>query len=572
MNILKSDQTPGKTFPNIATMLMENVQRYGEKTVFQYQADEGFIGINWRDFFSNIARLSANLYKQGFREGDKMVVFSPNCLEMLELELAVMASGGIAVPIFAFFKKETADLLIRHSGAAWLAVGGSRQLVNTGTDLPLKKIIVFEDIHDGRFTGLVPFRELLVSNEQHHLKSNAAGDEICLNMYTSGTMGVPKCVQLTHLNILSQQAALEQVWNINGNDRFLSYLPWHHSFGGIFELFSALYHGAVMTLEPGYGKDPESILKTWKQVKPTVFFSVPKIYESLLKLCKRDKQTEEIFLHDELKFVFTAAAPLPKNLSDEFEKRNIPVFEGWGLTETSPCCTLTNPSIKREPGVVGMPIPGVMIRIAADGEIQVSGPNVMKGYYKNDEANREAFTKDGWYRTGDVGEITSGGLRLISRKDRIFKLSNGEKVIPTEMEALIQHKCHYISYALVEGSGREYPVALLFPNKRLIENPDYELSPLDGCFCPRTLDELGKCLQGCLNDANCGINQKFSKIKSAIIIDDELSIENNTLTPSMKMAPKNVLGIYKAHLENLYGEGNPVDEEVFVIQLEEPLK
>ncbi|MCE9540533.1 MAG: AMP-binding protein, partial [Bacteroidetes bacterium] len=278
---------------------------------------------------------------------------------------------------------------------------------------------------------------------------------------------------------------------------------------------------------------------------------------------------ESLFFHSDLKFVFTAAAALPKNLSDEFELKNIPVIEGWGLTETSPCCTLTDPKLKREIGIVGKPIPGVTIRLAEDGEIQVKGPNVMVSYYKNDEANKGTFTEDGFYCTGDVGEITPSGLKLITRKDRVFKLVNGEKVIPSEMEMLIQGKCHYISFALVVGNGQEYPVALLFPNKKMIEHPNYELSPENGCFCPRSLSELGKCLQGCLNDANCAIGQKFSKIKAAMIIDDELSIENNTITPSLKIAPKNVVSAYKAHLENLYGANNNIDEEVYIIRLSE---
>jgi long-subunit acyl-CoA synthetase (AMP-forming) len=388
-------------------------------------------------------------------------------------------------------------------------------------------------------------------------------------MYTSGTMGVPKCVQLTHKNILSQQAALAKMWNINPDDRFLSYLPWHHSFGGIFELFTALYNGAAISLESGYGRDPKIILENWNKVLPTVFFSVPKVYQSLVELIKNDSEAEEIFFHPQLKFVFTAAASLPNNLSEEFERRNIPVIEGWGLTETSPCCTLTDPNKKRHHGVVGNPLPGVSIRLADDGEIQVKGSNVMKGYYKNDEANKNIFTDDGWFCTGDVGEITEDGLKLISRKDRIFKLSNGEKVVPSDLEKLIEMKCHYISFAMVVGSGQDYPVAILFPNKKLLKQPDYALSPEEGCYCPRNLEELGKCLHGCLHDANCGIGQKFAQIKAAMIIDDELSLEKGTLTPSMKVAPKNVVNAYRAHLQNLYGEDNPVEEEIYIIRLDE---
>ncbi len=189
-------------------------------------------------------------------------------------------------------------------------------------------------------------------------------------------------------------------------------------------------------------------------------------------------------------------------------------------------------------------------------------------YYKNDEANKNIFTDDGWFRTGDIGTFTTDGLKLITRKDRIFKLSNGEKVIPTEMENLIHSKCHFVSFAIVSGSGKEYPVALLFPNKNLLKNPSSDGAQITGCFCPKNLNELSSCLNGCLQIANSRIGQKFSKIQSAILINDELSFDKNTLTPSLKVAPNNVMNVYKAHLENLYGEENELKEEVFVIKLD----
>ncbi|MBI5917184.1 MAG: AMP-binding protein [Bacteroidetes bacterium] len=572
METLRPSKNIQQVLPNLALMLRGNAARFGKKTAYQERKGEKYVGISWEQFFKNIENIAWQLKELGFEKGAKLILFSQNRLEMLELELAVMASGGIAVPIFYNFYEETAELLIRHSDAEWLAVSGFSQLNRIDPKLPLKKIIILDSFLDERFGNLITFESLLEKmpdGVDSPLEFDANSGDICLNMYTSGTMGIPKCVQLTHKNILSQQAALHLLWNLDENDRFLSYLPWHHSFGGIFELFTALCNGATYSLESGYGKIPKLIMENWRLVKPTVFFSVPKVYEALVELTRESREAEDLFFNSGLKFVFTAAATLPEKLSEEFERRGIPVIEGWGLTETSPCCTLTDPTVKRQPGVVGKPIPGVSIRIGEEGEIQVKGPNVMTGYYKNDEANSGAFTEDGWYRTGDVGEITEAGLKLITRKDRIFKLSNGEKVIPTDMEKLIEHKCNYISFALVSGSGEEYPVALLFPNKKLLDNPDYSIAPMDGCFCPRSLHELGRCLQGCLHDANCGIGQKFAKIKAAAIIDDELSVEKNTLTPSLKLAPNNVMKAYKVHLENLYGADYPVGEDVFMIRLDE---
>jgi long-subunit acyl-CoA synthetase (AMP-forming) len=573
MKQLNSEYQLGEILPNIATLLKRNFHKFNDNYVYQEKNSEGvYEGIVWDFLYRNIQRIAYNLKQLGFKKGDKIILFSRNRLEMLELELAVMAYGGIAVPIFAHFKQDTAELLINHSDATWMAVAGQTQMNNLGGELKqLKAIFHFDSVVDERYDSLVPFSELqkdIPHDVPSCLDEDIEPDTICLNMYTSGTMGIPKCVQLTHKNILSQQAAISTVWNIDEHDRFLAYLPWHHSFGGIFELFTALYNGAIFYLESSYGRDVDSIFENWKLVRPTLFFSVPKVYQALYTKTLASQEAEDIFFNSGLKFIFTAAAALPEKLSQVFQEKNIPVVEGWGLTETSPCCTLTDPSLKRVSGVVGKPIPGVSVRIADDEEIQVKGPNVMVEYYNNDEANEGAFTEDGWYRTGDVGKITETGLKLISRKDRIFKLSNGEKVIPTDLEKVIELKCHYVQHVIISGTGEDHPVALIFPNKKLLEEPDYELSPEEGCFCPRNLNELGKCLSGCLHDANCDIKQKFSKIKSAAIIDSELSLDDKTLTPSMKVAPKNVLEKYKSHLRNLYGDNVPSEEEVYVVELD----
>lgn len=569
METLHSEIPLGVVVKNIPTMLLENNKKFENKIVFQEKVNGIYEGIIWRDFISDIKNIAFNLSNLGFKKGDRMIIYSPNRREMLELQLAIMSVGGVAIPIFAYFHEDTAKLLMEHSDATYLAVAGQLQLDRTNFTIPFKKIIHFDDVRRKGFNNLIPFKSLLEDNNKDVIDLTIHPDTICLNMYTSGTMGTPKCVQLSHKNILSQQAAIKEILKVNEEDRFLSYLPWHHSFGGIFELFIALYNGASYSVESSFGKDSKEIMENWKEIKPTVFFSVPKVYQSLVELCDLDENTKQLFFNSGLKFVFTAAAALPINLSNLFQEKGIAVIEGWGLTETSPCCTLTNPDLERETGVVGQPIPGVSVRIAEDDEIQVKGPNVMTCYYKNEEANKDIFTSDGWYRTGDVGKITPIGLKLISRKDRIFKLSNGEKVVPTDLERIIEKKCHYVQYVIVSGSGQDYPVALIFPNQNMLKSPDYHKSPDEGCFCPRDINEFGKCLQGCLKQSNDELKQKFAKIKKAVVLDSCLSLDDGTLTPSMKMAPKKVLEKYKDYYQDLYGEELPSGDELYIIDLED---
>ncbi len=575
-NLLEPKQQLSDVISNIALMLKRSALNYSNRIAFQAREKDKYAGITWENLYKNIINISYNLRHYGFEKGDRIVIFSENRLEMLEFELSVMASGGVAIPIFFNYSQQTAEQLIKHADAKFLAVGGNSQLEKIGADLSLDHIFTFDsfDLINKHLleehNNINSLKDLLIdfNDKNFTLNFDAKPDEICLCMYTSGTMGHQKCVQLTHKNILSQQAALSILWNLNENDRFLSFLRWHHSFGGIFEIFTALYNGAAISLESSLGSNPEVILENWKLVKPTVFFSVPIIYQTLVDMVLNDKELEKEFFHPDLRFVFTAAAPLPQRISDEFEKRKIPVIEGWGLTETSPCCTLTNPKLKREPGVVGLPIPGVKVKLAEDGEILVKGPNVMVGYYNNDKANEGTFTEDGWFCTGDIGEITDNGLKIITRKDRIFKLLNAEKIVPTKIEENITKKCHFISYAYVAGNGKKYPVAILFPNRNLfnkkLESVDLEF---EECSCPKSVEELSKCLQNCLNDVNCGIKQKFSRINAAMLIDDILSVDTKTLTPSLKLAPNNVKDVYKAHIEKLYSPDINVKEHVYIISL-----
>jgi len=555
---------------NMAVLLKTNATKFSDYPIFQDVQNDTPTQLTWNNFYIRVKAIQSWLLSNGFKQGDKMTFLSKNCQEMLEIELAVMALGGISVPIFSGYPPDQADRLLEFCEPTFVAISDHDQFLKIKSPDNVKKIIHFSSMEDDSRNNLIPFSDLVTHDS---LSNDIMGldihpETVSLMMYTSGTMGLPKCVQLTHKNILSQQAAMKVLWDLNHTDRFLSYLPWHHSFGGIFEKFAAIVNGAVLSLEHGYGKDLDVLLDNWKEVKPTVFFSVPRIYQAIATRVMQDKEVEKMIFHNDLRFVFTAAAPLPKNIADLFDDHGIPVVEGWGLTETSPCCTITDPTISREQGVVGKPIPGVSIQIAEDGEILVKGPNVMTGYFNNPEATTDALIEDGWFKTGDVGEYTETGLKLIARKDRIFKLINGEKVVPTEVENLIAKDCAYLAHAYLHGSGKNHPVLLVFPNKSLFsQKPDASLLS-DNCKCPEGMDDYFDCLSDCLLKWNETNETKFSRYKKAMLIDYELSIENNELTPSMKLAPNVVGKVFKAEIESLYNPSEMKPEDVYIINMD----
>jgi long-subunit acyl-CoA synthetase (AMP-forming) len=564
--ILESTMTLPVHAKNLASMLSENSKAFSGKTICQEIKNDVYEPLLWEKCYQDIIAIQQYLLSIGFSAGDRLAILSTNCSKMLEIELAVMSMGGIAVPIFPGYSQEKTNLLVDFCEANIVALEDDTQINKLSDPDKFRKIIYFNDLNTSA-ENQISFSEIIGNESTADITGiDIPSDTVCLMMYTSGTMGKPKCVQLTHGNILSQQAAMRALWELKSTDRFLSYLPWHHSFGGIFEKYAAICNGAVLSLDNSSGKDIDRLLANWRKVKPTVFFSVPRIYQSLATMMRHDPEIEDLIFHDELRFIFTAAAPLPKNISDIFEKKNIPVYEGWGLTETSPCCTVTDSNVPRKIGVVGKPIAGVSLKLSHDGEILVKGPNVMTGYYHNPDETEKVLLEDGWFKTGDVGTFTDTGLKLISRKDRIFKLSNAKKVIPAEIENLIAKDCAYLSHAYVSGSGKDYPVVLLFPNTSMFDQKPDESQIKEDCLCPKNLVEYVNCLTNCLENWNHSIDAKYSRINRAKLIDYELTIENEELTPSMKLAPNVVGKIFKAEIEALYSL-DTATEDVYVIKL-----
>ncbi|RME23880.1 MAG: hypothetical protein D6800_09280, partial [Candidatus Zixiibacteriota bacterium] len=372
---------------NLALMLNANAERFAERPIYQEVQDGAYVPLTWAEFRHDVTRIQTALSAHGLKRGERVAILSPNRREMLETELAIMSMGAVAVPIFAGYAPAAANALVEFCKPSMVVVADDTQYRKLATPDRYRLIVHFDALSVNGADNTMSLKSLMSSNDGSGriVGEDVPAETVCLMMYTSGTMGKPKCVQLVHRNILSQQAAMHVLWQLDHTDRFLSYLPWHHSFGGIYEKYAALYNGAVLSLEHGYGKNIDVLLENWRRVRPTVFFSVPRIYQQMMTKVMQSEEVREAVFHDELRFVFTAAAPLPKSISDMFAQRGIPVYEGWGLTETSPCCTVTDPDVPREPGVVGKPIPGVSLQIADDGEILVKGPNVMKGYYNNPE-------------------------------------------------------------------------------------------------------------------------------------------------------------------------------------------
>ncbi|MCC7528169.1 MAG: AMP-binding protein [Candidatus Melainabacteria bacterium] len=566
---------------SLGQMLLDRVRRLGKSVMLKDKDANG----QWREHsfeevMSEISNLGAYLLKSGVKAGDRLAMLSENRREMLCMELAAMCIGAISVPIFPGYFSQQIEYIIQDSGAVRLTVSTNLQLMKLShcKDLHQIESIFLMDCDETQAPHnlaaplpVIPYRSLSEFQEDRFIKQffqeleAVTSDQSCLIMYTSGTTGNPKGVELRHSNLLSQQRAINQLWGISNQERFLSYLPWHHSFGGLFERFMALYSGACMAIDESGGKDMHVLIENWQSVRPTIFFSVPGVFQKLADEIQQSDNVRNTIFHPELRFVFTAAAPLPRDVSKIFNAENIPVLEGWGLTETSPCVTLTDPEKERVPGVVGWPIPGVKIRISDHGEIQVNGPNVMKGYWNLPVQNRECFTEDGWFRTGDLGEMHEHGLRILGRHDGVFKLLNAEKVFSAQIEMALIEGSIFIEHAVVVGSGQHFVTALIYANRRLLE----EWGRKHGIRIPEgddiaSVSDIRRLFSHEVQRINSEIGGRYQRVRKFVVFGSPLSLEAGELTPSSKVVRNKVIANRGEVVEALYKPGCPPPANIIV--------
>jgi len=590
---LKSPLLLGQVTPGIGTMLLDNRDRFGDLNAFAERQGGPYRHWSWQQMVTDILQFADLALPPGLlpedTPGNRVAFVSANCYHRLVAEMAVMGSGMVAVPVFAGYAPEMMSDLLSFADIDLLVTDNLEKMALLRADSLPARIVVMNASGAAsdpalleRLAGLgvagVTFMDDLLMQESH--KDTAAleqrmrsvtPDRLAMIMFTSGTSSFPKGVQLTHGNLMSQQKALQILWQPESGMRFLCYLPWHHSFGGLFERLFALHSGGCLAIDDSAGKDVGRLLQNFSEVKPNVYFSVPKVYQEIVTRILADPELGDSFFHDSLKFVFTAAAPLPISTSEIFRNKGVPVVEGWGLTETSPCCTLTELSLERTPGVVGFPIPGVELKLGNENEILVKGPNVMRGYFKQSNASAEVFV-DGWFRTGDVGAITGEGLRIISRLDRMFKLANGEKVFPARIEDRIAGRCKFIKYAYVFGSGQKNPSLLAFPNRELMSaNNDGDLDQSD-CVYPGCLGDLAGCLGDCIA-AEQKAGAAFERVDAAVVVDTELTVEANQLTPSFKLIPRKIAEDFGEHIQALqHKQVDQLPNDVYVIDMEKQVK
>jgi long-chain acyl-CoA synthetase len=413
-------------------------------------------------------------------------------------------------------------------------------------------------------------------------------------IYTSGTTGVPKGVVLTHKNLLSNVEATLKAADFNLNERFLSFLPLSHvleRMGGHYTAFSI---GATIY----YAESMETIAKNMAELKPTIVVCVPRVFEKIhtkiieglksapkirrklfywaLNIGKKysslklDKQNPNLLLKikygiadkliyskvkarfgGSIKFFVSGGAPLSKELAEFFAAVDMTILEGYGLTETSPVLTVNSPTDLKF-GCVGKPLFNVQIKIADDGEILAKGPNIMVGYYKNEKATNEAFDKEGWFKTGDIGHIDEDGfLKITDRKKSLIVTSSGKNIAPAPIEVKLTSSS-YIEQAHIIGDKRNFLTALIVPNfdslinylKNIENNTSDPNVMIDH---PDVIELFNREIEESMTDF-----ARFEKVKKFTLISEPFSIEKGEMTPKMSIVRKVVEKNYSELINEMY--------------------
>ena len=591
----------GTDFKSLPDLFEASIARFSDNPLFGEKSDGSWHWLTYGEFGEQVAQARAGLAGLGVAAGDRVAAIADNRVEWAVGAYGTYTLAAAWVPMYEAQQSKEWQYILADAGAkvAIVANDGIRaQLDDYAGELPdLEQIVVIDGEAGG---GAITFSELLARGEEapvdtvHPDPSSLAG-----LIYTSGTTGKPKGVMLSHANLTSNINTFPDLFDIGPDDRTASFLPWAHSFGQTVELHFIMAAGASAGLTSA-----QTLMEDLPEIRPTLLVSVPavynRIYDGLQKLMaaeggvkkkifdlamanadKRAKLAAEgktsrwvelqngiydrlVFskvrdrFGGRLRYSITGGAAISPEVANFISALGMTVYEGYGLTETSPVSAANWPGTRRV-GTVGKEIPGVRIEIDTDatgsddvGEIVIYGPNVMMGYYNLPEENEAVFTADRGFRTGDLGSRDEDGF--ISIRGRIkeqYKLENGKYVVPSPIEEQLQLS-GYITNIMVYGEQRPHNVAVIVPDLEALNGWAEKLGLGD-----RSVEQLLKedevvDLIGRELNRQSGPIKGYERVRGFVLTDEEFTPENGLMTPSLKVKRRAVMAKYGDQIEALY--------------------
>ena len=579
-----------------------DLPRFQEKntpgiSIFNYKENEEWKGISTSDFINRVNNISKGLIANGVKPNDKVALISENRLEWNLLDFAIQQVGAVVVAIYPNISDHDYEFILNNAEIKLCIVSNDslyqRLLGIKDRITTVEEVYTFNSYQNSpNWINLIT-KGIDISDEvlNQHIDEVKPTD-LATIIYTSGTTGNPKGVMLTHENLLADVNSSEYSFPVIAYDKALSFLPACHAYERVFQ-----YVYIKIGMPIYYAQSMETIGQDMKDVQPQIFSAVPRVLEKVydkimatgeqltgvkrklffwaislgehydldetklsgwykfqLKIARKlifSKWKEA--LGGQIKGIASGSATLQTKLIKLYLAAGIPIYEGYGLTEAGPCLSVN--CIKRgmKIGTVGIPLIDIEIKLAEDGEILAKGKNIMKGYYKNQEATDEVL-KDGWLHTGDIGEWVDGKfLKIIDRKKEMFKTSGGKYVVPQQIEAKLSESS-YIEQIMVVGEGKKFPAALIVPSYEAFLD---WAKVNDKSLLNKSREELFQDLKiiALLNDEVERLNVNFGnweKIKKFVIVPNEFTVETGELTPTLKMKRKIIVKKYETLIDDLY--------------------
>ena len=484
---------------------------------------DGETEITWADYADRVRRIAAGFHRLGLRRGDTLALMLTNRPEFHLADAAAMHLGAIPFSMYNTSSPEQVDFLLRDSGAKVAVVEEQfRDRVDAETVIDAERLDELEP--DGDFDFDAAWRAV------------EPGDPLTL-IYTSGTTGDPKGVVLTHKSMLFTMRAYDAVLQYERGGRVISYLPMAHIAERNCSHYFPMQFGFTVTCCP----NAREVMSYFPEVRPSWFFAVPRIFEKLKAAIESGPEKDPAALReelgmDQLSALNVGAAPCPPEVIEFFHGIGLPLGELWGMSETN-AIGACNPPDDIKIGTVGPAVPGVEIRLAEDGEIELRGDCVFAGYFGQEEKTRETFTDDGWLMTGDVGELDDDGyLKIVDRKKELIINAAGKNMSPANIESTLKAEGPLIGSVVVIGDRRPYNVALIVPD------PD-AAAGYDGSVEDAIAESVEKANQRLSN---------VEQIKRHTVLDTEWEPGGDELTPTMKIKRKPIAEKYAAEIEGLY--------------------
>jgi long-chain acyl-CoA synthetase len=551
-------------------------------------------------------RLAAAWRALGIEPREKVAIVGKNRPRWAFTFTSLLGSNIVTVPVYPTLTAAEMAFVLRDSGARFAVADTLEQaqkIASVAAECPdLKKVYVMDRIEAGGHKKIAPYEELVgLCGDDLHLDETFKRvreirlDDLIALIYTSGTTGRPKGVMLTNANFLSQRVVLP-LFNICADDVLLNHLPFCHAFGMTADLAASVDVGAELVIADGIA--PEQIRHALTTIRPTVLMSVPRLFEKLfvevrrvvslrpeavrkifknaldvgkqvfdlrnsgkplpLKTAVRYALAKRVLMKvraqaglDRLRIAYAGGGPTSRELCYFFQSLGIDIYQGYGLTETSPIANVNVPG-KNKLGTVGPPIRDVEEKIAEDGEILIRGPNLMKGYYNNQAATAEAIDAEGWLHSGDIGFLDEDGyLTITDRKKEIIVTAGGKNVAPLAIESAFNTE-PYIERVVAIGDRRRYLTALVCPNFEMLR----DWAKQRGIAAPTKTElaahpEVAKLME----ERVAAVNQQFARyeqIKRIAVMDHEFTEETGELTPTQKVKRRVVDAMYKDVIDRMY--------------------